>query len=172
MDDATYEQESGRIERYVRKWASVLFPGGMKLNVVTLRDGDDHARQGHGDAAGLATASWEYQWAEISFDLSKLTHMDDYEVELVVLHELMHVMLQGLMSVFADDDDNISRAEALIIERTATDMAAAFSRAQHVCDSMKPCPEQSETTPSELCRPANVIPFSGGSTASVSLSAS
>ena len=129
MDDATFEQESGRISDLVHKWVPLLGLEKVHFNILTLRDGGDHTERGHHHAAGLTTSMWEYGWAEISFDLSKTQEEDDEHLEFVVLHELMHVMMQGVVDALVPAEADLTDAQRLLTERCATDLAQAFVRA-------------------------------------------
>ena len=82
-----------------------------------------------GDAVAVTRVSWEYRDATITFNTRKLAEAKS--VEYVVLHEAMHILLNGMRPVRTDHGDAgvYHQYDRIFEEHTCTTLARAFMRA-------------------------------------------
>jgi hypothetical protein len=107
MTDRTVSQLSKVIGKYVKKWQSNLFLGMWKIN-VTIRDyiGDDSTIDGYSTTATCAT-SWQYFTASIDFNYIKLKDYEESEIEKIVIHELIHIVLNEMREDGVDHEERV-----------------------------------------------------------------
>ncbi len=121
MKDEAYEAEKARIEGFYARWRSVLGLDGWD---VARSYFDGEYVKGHGEtsdaAAGSASVRWEYRHATLSFNVQNTRDLDDAEMEAIVVHECMHILLHEMR----DDTATDIKHE----ERVATSLAWAFMR--------------------------------------------
>lgn len=69
-------------------------------NVTLYRS--DAARPDDSDCAADTDSKWQYRQARIAFYLPALANHDDSDLESVIVHELVHVMINGMESKVAE----------------------------------------------------------------------
>lgn len=102
--------------KYFAWWSKWLGLNYGKVNLVFvdyIKDaGDTYINIG---VAGKCEADWRYQESYVYLALNVLRDMDKHDIELVVVHELMHVMLNEMREEGIDHE-----------ERVATNLQKAF----------------------------------------------
>lgn len=74
---------------------------------------------------GECICSWKYKTITIGFAMNKISHSSEQRLEEIVVHELCHVLVNGMRT--HDHDDRMMEQE----ERVVTELAYAFIRARH-----------------------------------------
>lgn len=88
-----YEKQKNRVREYFDRWASHL---GLDWWDIGLLWGYNGADFDHGEGPqGIAyvRAQWEHRMASIHFNMHLLERRTDQELEMDVLHELVHIPL-------------------------------------------------------------------------------
>lgn len=122
MTDAEFEQQQARIEACVLRWVPLL--GLDDWRIVREYRRQDNADLDNGDGTmsfGRCHVQWPYMEARITFWTPQAEDFDDEHLELIVVHELMHVVLHEMCD---DAKTKVIRHE----ERVATVLAKAFLR--------------------------------------------
>lgn len=105
MTDEEYEAERARIRAIYDRWEPVL---GLDAWLITLdyHTGPYVCADGtpSGNAYATAAPHWDYQSASLSFNLQKTRTEDDDDLEDIVVHECVHVLLHELRGTAAMDD--------------------------------------------------------------------
>jgi predicted SprT family Zn-dependent metalloprotease len=97
---------------YFEQWTLCL---GLRYGTLKLffeefiKDASDY------DVCGICETDWRYQDSSITLALHKLREMDEEQIEMVVIHELMHIFLNEMR------EDGIDHEE-----RVATNLQKAF----------------------------------------------
>lgn len=136
MSPETFDEQKARIRAMFTRWRDVLSLDEWEVT-LNYHDGEFVKRDGSGsaNAIGLTHVDWEYRRATIDFRCDMAVDEDDDEIEYVVVHEAMHVLLNG-MRAMREAGDTIGRAyESLFEEHTATTLARAFIRARKMEDA-------------------------------------
>ncbi len=105
MKERTVEQLRKTINKYVKKWKSNLFLGMWTIN-FRIRDyiTDDG---GSYRTCAECTSSWKYFTADIDFNYVQLKEMEDQEIEEVVIHELIHIVVNELREGGIEHEERI-----------------------------------------------------------------
>jgi len=77
------------------------------------------------DCAARTFSDWKYKYATIEFYLGVMVNMEPQEQELVVVHELLHVVLNEMHGA---SDANLSEDDRAHEERVVTELTQAFLR--------------------------------------------
>lgn len=89
MNDQRYAETKERLEKYLTKWHPLLQMGFTELKYEYVRGlcPDDES------TCACTNSSWTYRKAHITWYIEKLSTLSDHELEDVVVHELVHVLL-------------------------------------------------------------------------------
>ena len=103
MNDAEYEEQIKRVQRYLYKW-QWLVEDEWWLKYVYDRerakgDGDDE------NTGARVTTSWEYREALIRLFLPSTAEMEDEELERIIVHEFAHIIVCEMRLKGAKEDD-------------------------------------------------------------------
>ncbi len=125
MTDQEYTATKDRLDAALDGWKSLLGLSAWRLVIRYYRDSGEFATDtdSHGEGVMAVTrAQWEYMQASIKFNVSLCSESDDDELEDLVVHELMHVVLKETRYGTACD----CAFNVLHEERVATQLARAF----------------------------------------------
>jgi len=125
MRDKERKRQEKRVRDLVKRWIGPMGLRWWKLDVVYYADYDE-CRQlfGKPGDASLETvmstyASWQYLEATIDVNLQRVAKMGNDELEMTVVHELAHVLINEMREV--QGEEGIEHEE-----RVATTLARAF----------------------------------------------
>jgi hypothetical protein len=129
VNDEGAEAQKARVMGVYERWAGPLGLGWQRQISFSWYRGEipDHPR-----AAMTCEVQWQYKSARICVDLLKVADLTDDDLEWVVVHELMHVFLGGLIEAFnlkVDGD-----AFRMIEEHTASSLAQSVMWLRAHCD--------------------------------------
>ena len=102
MTDATSEQLQARIETIAHEWKECLGLSWWNISFHYYRDSGVYAESGENlslESKAHTSASWAYLDAAIHFNLSGLFDYNDTQLEEVVVHEFMHILVHEMRSV-------------------------------------------------------------------------
>lgn len=116
MNDKDFAAQQRRIMPLVKKWKLRLGLNLWDIDSEFYRG--PFEREGEWFTGAMAVVRWEYMDATLMFDLVSVTDLSDADVEKMVVHELMHVILKELQHT----TDDFMKHE----ERVATMLAQAF----------------------------------------------
>lgn len=92
MTDDEFDVMSEKVESLITLWKPFFGIENWSL-VINLHRGPI---PGDEDAAGSCRSTWEYMHATLAFNLEELADYEDEEVEGVVIHELLHIIVDEL----------------------------------------------------------------------------
>ena len=124
MTPEAFQAEHDRIRAYFDKWIPLLYLHRWDLQITFV---DDRCEDDSGTAM-LTSAAWEYVHAGISVFCRTTSEQSDLTIEKIVVHELMHIMLD---EIHTSEEDNLHD------EHVASELAIAFL---NVWDSGHPDP--------------------------------
>lgn len=111
-----------RIAEIAARWERMIDLPGIDITHVYVNSTNDDDV----DTAATTSTAWIYRQAEIKWYLTACAGMDDEGLELVVIHELVHVLLATLKDrLKAGSDEHCEHAtenvaRALLAVRNAT----------------------------------------------------
>jgi hypothetical protein len=105
-----------KIKKYARErfswWSQWLGLNYGSMNLIF----DEFIKDASGpDVAGICDTDWRYQETVITLAMHKLRTLNKYQIEKVIVHELMHVFLNEMREEGIDHE-----------ERVATNLQKAF----------------------------------------------
>jgi len=122
MDDAEAERQQARIDAFAEHWVHVLGLAHWRIRFIYEREYIlDDDKNPDDKALARCTAAWEYMDALIVWNLTLVKTTPDDQLEMIVCHEFMHIMLSEMSR-----RRKRTEAERLHEEHTATLLAKAF----------------------------------------------
>lgn len=126
-------RERRRTTRLVKQWRDTLGLSHWKVN-HTYHDGPflvDGALDS--EAVGSCLARWQYQTASLNFNVRETAKMSDDDLEEVVIHELMHAMVnemrpQNLPACWVRDAGDAAHEEHVVTTLTNAILYTAGKR--------------------------------------------
>ena len=105
MTDAEYEVARDRIEALRTKWSKTLGLHRWAVDYEYCREGlptkSDDAKDNYVSTA-TATVRWQYHDATIRFNVPELAECSDTKIERIVIHEMMHVLVNEMRDTSDD----------------------------------------------------------------------
>jgi hypothetical protein len=118
---AVHEELRTRIYAIVNEWLDLL---EMRWLHITVSCSDsEHPDDSY--TAADTDAKWEYRQAKITFYLPSIANHDDEDLEGIIVHELVHVLLAPMESLRKDSE---TKQCELAVENTARALIAAMGR--------------------------------------------
>ena len=131
MNDAEYEAQKERINKLASKWLPIMGLADWTMVEAWHRDSGEFTVDGSPshDVTAATKVDWRYMWAEISWNLPRVAEQDDESLELIYVHELMHIMVDETRDLTGDHKLRDGREDWLAHEeRVCTFLAKAFLR--------------------------------------------
>ena len=114
MKDRTTLQLKAIINKYLKKWKCNLFLGMWTIN-FNIRDYLGSATQdGYSTAARIDT-SWKYFTADLDFSYIQLKDMEEKEIEKIIIHELLHIVLNEMREDGIEHEERVTSHLQMII---------------------------------------------------------
>ena len=105
---------------YVEKWVKKTWLGWWTIKIKYYNSYENFKERGlSDDSLAVCHTNWKYMYATIRVNTDKLEEQKKEDIELIVLHELMHIFLNEMR---ADEEDDTREHE----ERVATVLAESF----------------------------------------------
>lgn len=94
MTDKEYSKEKRRVEKLLEKWIKPLGLGWWMIDISYSRDfaGDTDGF----DTVAECSSKWYYRIADVKFYLPAVARIDDARLEVLVVHELMHIFVNEM----------------------------------------------------------------------------
>ncbi len=124
MTDKEYRRTRKRIRSFMNPWAKTI-ARWFEINVYYAREGLSE-EEVSADTAAYCSTKWEYRRASITFSMPKVLHIRDGELEVLVVHELSHVLVHAMR----DFGKAKRRIAVKIEEQTVTLLADSFLAAR------------------------------------------
>ena len=109
MTDAEYRKALLRIRKAVGKWHDALGLGWWRITYAYDREGEmaDGKDRAARNVAGTAAVDWRYKYATITFNIPILFEMNDEDLERVIMHEQVHVLVNELREEGIDHEERV-----------------------------------------------------------------
>lgn len=131
----THEEQKARIRGLFDRWRNVLSLDEWEVT-LEYTNGAFIKRDGvsSGKAMAVTFTDWEYRRSTIQWNTDITDCQDDDELEYALVHEAMHVLLNGQRALRerSEGGDAYRAYESLFEEHTATTLARAFIRAKEM----------------------------------------
>lgn len=113
MTDEQFEKEKQRLRRFVDRWYSVL---GLE-SFHTIFEYHRGLIPDYLSSTGTCSVNWEYHQAWVDFSCEKSSRLDDRDAELVVVHELCHILVNQMRD-YTDEHGNthIKHEESVVTQ--------------------------------------------------------
>lgn len=99
---ALHARTKARINRLFDKWRTRLGLNQWRLDVVWEWNGLQDT-----DAVASSKASWAYMLGTLTFDLPACTGLDVEQLEEVVIHELLHLVVNEMREDHIDHEERV-----------------------------------------------------------------
>lgn len=114
IKDKAFKREQKRINRIMERWRDPLRLFEWEIVRLYSRgpfpvDGE----WGQRPAAAMASVDWQYRRATLTFDTEATRDYDDAKLERIVVHELVHVIVNE-MRCWKDADDGMAHEERVV----------------------------------------------------------
>jgi hypothetical protein len=131
VTDAEYEAQRVRIRALIDRWVDALGLKWWHLDFAYTRDSGDFEVNGNPapQAVACCAADWRYGTATVSWNMPAVARQDDDKLEMIFVHELMHIFLNEFRRLLPEDGklDLVGRDDWLAHEeRVASTLARAF----------------------------------------------
>ena len=91
--------------KYFKWWVHWL---GLGYWDMTLVFSDKKVNQGDGySRAGYCECQWKYLTATVTIYPKAIKHLSEYEIERVVIHELVHVLINEMREAGIDHEERV-----------------------------------------------------------------
>lgn len=110
----TVKQLHALLRKYTIKWKQYLFLGSWKIdwNIRDYLSGEDSSYH----IVGRCESKWQYFTASLDFSYVQMKDMPEDEIEKVVIHELLHVVLNEMREDGIDHEERVTSHLAMIID--------------------------------------------------------
>lgn len=105
MKDRTVKQLHAVLNKYVKKWKTQLFLGVWEVSFNIrdyLKGGDDGTC-----TAATCDAQWKYFEAFLNFSFEEMRGLEEEEIEKIVIHEMMHIVVNELREEGIDHEERV-----------------------------------------------------------------
>jgi predicted SprT family Zn-dependent metalloprotease len=106
MKDRTATQLKAVINKYLKKWKGGLFLGMWTIN-FNIRD-YLHDDGGSYLTAATCDSSWKYFTADLDFSLTQLKDMEEKEIEKIIIHELLHIVVNEMREDGIEHEERVT----------------------------------------------------------------
>ena len=114
MKDRTVKQLHSVIHRLVKKWKYALYLGMWKIDFVVRDYIGDSRVDGYQTAASCDT-SWQYFTAAIDFSYVQLKDMEEEEIEKIIIHELLHIVVNEMREDGIEHEERVVSHLSMVI---------------------------------------------------------
>ena len=115
MTDKQFEQQKKRIEKYINKWLHLFNLWGWKGKCVWERDSKKN-QDGETEVLAHCFSDWKYLIYELTFFLSSFVHKSNRDVERVVVHEMLHIVLNEMRENRHENEERVVSTLTNIME--------------------------------------------------------
>lgn len=129
MNDAEFEVQQQRVIALSERWIEPLGLAYWQIKHHFYRGPLPDGNEGGDSALARCQVHWQYLHAAISWDLEKVAEESDDDLELIVVHECMHIFLHETR----EEDDWFNHEE-----RVAQMLAKAFLWVRDVEQAVAP----------------------------------
>jgi hypothetical protein len=114
MTDRTIPQLKAVLKKYLKKWKNNLYLGMWQID-FNIREYLKN-EQGEFETAATCDANWQYFYASLNFSYAKMRELADIEIEKIVLHEMLHVVVNEMREDGIDHEERVVSHLTMICE--------------------------------------------------------
>jgi len=107
LKDRTTKQLKAVIRKYLVKWKSNLYLGMWKID-WNIRDYLGAARDEGYSTTATCDTSWKYFTADIDFSYVQLKDMEESEIEKIIIHELIHIVVNEMQEDGIEHEERVT----------------------------------------------------------------
>lgn len=115
MTDKQYDQQKKRIEKYVNKWLQLFHLHNWKGRCVWERDSKKN-NDGETEVLAHCFSDWKYLIYELTFFLSSFVHKSEKDVERIVVHEMLHIVINEMRENRHENEERVVSTLTNIME--------------------------------------------------------
>lgn len=119
MDDKTYKAQVTRVNRYITKWEKLFSLTDWKMAYDFERSLDKSV------AGAECWPEWKYMQARIAYNMLAIEHMSERDLEHLVIHEFIHILLHEV-TWKQEGDDTAAHEERATTALTTAIMKGVF----------------------------------------------
>lgn len=113
MTDKQYTAQKKRVMKFWDKYFDSIGMGWWAVEVNWSREREENSP----DTVGLTTASWEYRTGNVTFFLPKCAEINDDQLEEAVVHEMVHIIAEGIHDLRDDQAREITEYSVTSLAR-------------------------------------------------------
>lgn len=113
MTDKEYRDQKARVKRFWDKWFTTLGLGWWVVDLYWERSRDEE----HPSQLGETSSKWQYRSAAVTFNLPEIATVDDDRLEECVVHEMVHILVNGIQDIRYDQSTEITEYTVTTVAR-------------------------------------------------------
>lgn len=124
MNDEEFERQKQRIHDLAERWVKPIGLGWYWIDMAFARDDYEPPNDGRGGkdhTIAHCSTDWRYGTACITWNMPLVLDEPDDKLEMIFVHELMHIFVNEMRWTATNDTDSIDHEE-----RVTTTLAKAF----------------------------------------------
>ena len=100
--------KSELFKSYIDKWVAKTWLGWWKIDLEFCDSHEFIKIEGSDTALAYCHTSWEYMNALIRVNIDELEEEDESEIELIAVHELMHIFLKETQEEGIEHEERVA----------------------------------------------------------------
>jgi hypothetical protein len=113
VNDTEFAMLKAKLEALGERWVDTLRLNTWEISYLFDRD-SGHFIEQHGECAAECVVKWQYMHAGIYFNMLELLELDDRKIEIIFVHELMHIFLKELRKTDDGMEDHEERVAQML----------------------------------------------------------
>jgi hypothetical protein len=114
MKDRTIPQLHVVLHKYIKKWIKNLFLNTWQIDTI-VRDYIQNDRNNI-DTIATCAAEWKYFHVTLNFSYAKMRDMKKTEIEKIVIHELLHAVVNEMREDGIDHEERVVSHLTMILD--------------------------------------------------------
>lgn len=102
-----HEQTAEKIDGLMRKWVGDLWIGQWDVKAVYEWNGISNPEGVSSSPTAECRSNWKYMHATVRFDIPKMSELTPSEMEDVVVHELLHCVVNEMRDWDIDHEERV-----------------------------------------------------------------
>jgi len=125
LNDAEFEFQRERVTKALAAWSPVF---GLENWLVEFKFNRGPADGQSPDSPAVSWPLWEYMTARIEFNLTEIARLNQFELENVVIHELLHLVTEEAVGGNTGSLERVVSHLSRILQRTQAQPPKPWAR--------------------------------------------